>query len=314
MAPSSILGFWREHLYAQRLLGLDHHHHTGIGLETARWFAKLNAARVILAVRNTSKGEAAAKDILASLDAESRCRVEVWALYLASAKSVEAFATRVQNELDRLDILLSNAAVFLYEFSMADGNETTVTVNVINTLMLAFLLLPKLRKTSVAFDRETKLAFTGSFAFWLTPYPERNFPHIFSGLADETKARMDDRYFVTKITHLPLTREFAKALSDSSKPGNVTTTVVNPGHVKTEILRHMNATKFAFVKQWQRIGARTSEQAGRILIHAAEGGSETHGNLSPFLQSQESFDIQKKLWAELGEILEAKHPGIMGII
>lgn len=76
---------------------------------------------------------------------------------------------------------------------MAGGNETTVTVNGINTLMLAFLLLPKLRETSVAFDRETKLTYTGSFTFWLTPYPERNFPHRIPGLADETKARMDDR-------------------------------------------------------------------------------------------------------------------------
>jgi NAD(P)-dependent dehydrogenase (short-subunit alcohol dehydrogenase family) len=42
---------------------------TGLGLEAARHIVRLGADKVILAVRNTSKGEAAAQDILASTKA-----------------------------------------------------------------------------------------------------------------------------------------------------------------------------------------------------------------------------------------------------
>src|ERR1041384_6462603 len=65
---------------------------TGMGLEAARHFVRLDAAKVILAVRDMLKGQAAAKDIVAST--ERHGVVEVWELDLASYQSVEAFAQR----------------------------------------------------------------------------------------------------------------------------------------------------------------------------------------------------------------------------
>ena len=63
---------------------------TGLGLEAARHFARLNCAKLILAVRTKSKGEEAKESILASTKRTSDC-IEVWDLDLSSTASVKAF-------------------------------------------------------------------------------------------------------------------------------------------------------------------------------------------------------------------------------
>lgn len=174
---------------------------TGMGLEAARHLVRLDAARVILAVRSTAKGEAAAASIRSSFperhnkpeDPESV--VQVWPLDLASYASVGAFAARAAAELDRLDVLINNAGMYVYKsgFALAEGDEATVTVNVVSTLLLGLLLLPKLRETSVRLDKECVLTFTGSFVHLMTAFPEGRSENIFEALADEKTARMPDR-------------------------------------------------------------------------------------------------------------------------
>jgi len=74
---------------------------TGLGLEAARHIVRLGAAKVILAVRTISKGEAAAKDIIESTKVKENV-IEVWQVDLSSYESVKAFGARVQT-LERLD-------------------------------------------------------------------------------------------------------------------------------------------------------------------------------------------------------------------
>lgn len=172
---------------------------TGMGLEAARHLVRLDAARVILAVRSTEKGEAAAASIRSSfpdkrpedLDAV----LQVWPLDLASYESVTAFAARAAAELERLDVVVNNAGMYVYKsgFSLAEGDEVTVTVNVVSTLLLGLLLLPKLRETSMKYNKECVLTFTGSFVHLMTDFPEGKSENIFKALADEKTARMPDR-------------------------------------------------------------------------------------------------------------------------
>lgn len=170
---------------------------TGMGLEAARHLARLDAARVILAVRSTAKGEAAAASIRSSIPGrrDLDTAVQVWPLDLASRASVLAFAARAEAELERLDVVVSNAGMYVYKsgFSLAEGDEVTITVNVVSTLLLGLLLLPKLRETSVRHGKECVLTFTGSFVHLLTDFPEGKSENIFSVLADEKTARMPDR-------------------------------------------------------------------------------------------------------------------------
>ena len=162
----------------------------GLGLEAARYFVRLNAEKVILAVRNLEKGEAAKTSIEAS--EKRKGVVEVWHLDLSSYTSVKQFATKAQG-LKRLDVLMENAGIVTYKWSMAEDNESTITINVVSTFLLALLMLPKLRETSIKYNATTKLNIVASFVHWMTPFKERSSQNIFETLAEEEKADMQDR-------------------------------------------------------------------------------------------------------------------------
>jgi len=162
----------------------------GMGLEAARHFVALDAAKVILAVRSIPKGEAAVKTIEEST--KRKGVAEVWELDLCSYSSVEAFAKRALT-LPRLDVVVANAGIYLTQFTMAENNETTITVNVVSHMLLGLLILPKLRETSVQTGKPSIFTFTGSFTHFMTDFSERNSEHILADLADESKAQMSQR-------------------------------------------------------------------------------------------------------------------------
>lgn len=163
---------------------------TGLGLEAARHFVRLDASKVILAVRSLSRGHLAAESIVAS---EGRPdAVEVWELDLASYASVASFARRAA-DLPRLDVVVANAGVYTFDFSTAEDDEATITVNVVSTMLLGLLLLPKLRETAAAHGSKAVLTFTGSFVHYFTTFPERHAENIFESLNDASSARMMDR-------------------------------------------------------------------------------------------------------------------------
>ena len=86
----------------------------GLGLEAARHFYRLNCAKLILAVRTVSKGQAAKESILSSVKhrSDGADALEIWPLDLSSTKSTLAFADRVKKDLPRLDLIVENAGVF----------------------------------------------------------------------------------------------------------------------------------------------------------------------------------------------------------
>ena len=172
---------------------------TGMGLEAARQLVRLDAARVILAVRSLDKGHAAARSIATSTKREGI--VEVWELNLASYTSVQSFAARVQT-LDRLDDVVENAGILPTKWAMAEDNEATITVNVVNTMLLLVLLIPKLRETSVKLDKDTVLTFTGSFVHWMTHFNERKVNRILKEVSIQSKVNMDERYFPNASTEI----------------------------------------------------------------------------------------------------------------
>jgi retinol dehydrogenase 12 len=164
---------------------------SGLGLEAARHLVRLNATKVILAVRNKTKGQAAADDIHTSTGKSNVA--EVWELDLVSYASVQAFAERANKELKQLHVVVQNAGILQRTFAKAEDNEAHITVNVISTLMLGILLLPKLRETAQSTGQDTVLTFVGSWMHNVTSFPEQKSEHIFEDLAQEKSARMGDR-------------------------------------------------------------------------------------------------------------------------
>jgi NAD(P)-dependent dehydrogenase (short-subunit alcohol dehydrogenase family) len=105
---------------------------SGLGEVTARELARVGA-RVILACRNTDKGDAAA----AGMTGE----VEVRKLDLQSLASVRTFADGV----DALDVLVNNAGIMAVPFAhTADGFESQIGTNHLGHFALTNLLLGKI--------------------------------------------------------------------------------------------------------------------------------------------------------------------------
>src|SRR6202453_1825087 len=99
---------------------------SGLGLATARELAR-HGARVVLACRNTAKGERALAEIQA--DAPD-AQVELAALDLSSLGSVESFAERFRADHDGLDLLINNAGLMAPPRGVtADGFELQLGTN-----------------------------------------------------------------------------------------------------------------------------------------------------------------------------------------
>jgi NAD(P)-dependent dehydrogenase (short-subunit alcohol dehydrogenase family) len=88
---------------------------SGLGLVTARELARAGAT-VVLACRNTSKGEQAIDDVRAAVPSAD---LALEALDLADLDSVRDFASRIASGHDHLDLLVNNAGV------MAPPRRTT---------------------------------------------------------------------------------------------------------------------------------------------------------------------------------------------
>jgi len=165
----------------------------GLGLEAARHFAHLNASKVILACRDVAKGNAAANSIVDSTRVP-KSRIEVWQLDLSSYKSVKAFADRVA-ALPRLDAVVENAGIVTKHFKMMEDNESTITVNLVSTILLGLLLLPKLRESARANKKDGRLVFVGSEVYMWAKFTEQNARgNIFDALNSRQTSNMSDRY------------------------------------------------------------------------------------------------------------------------
>jgi retinol dehydrogenase-12 len=67
---------------------------------------------------------------------------------------------------------------------------------------------------------------------------------------------------------------------------------------------------------------RSAESGGRTLVHASVAGEETHGRYlsecrvkleGSWVRSDEGARVEKRLWAELVDILESIRPGVTKI-
>ena len=104
---------------------------SGLGAVTARELARVGA-KVILAVRNPDRGEAAAREMTGD--------VEVRQLDLQNLASVRQFADGV----DSVDILVNNAGIMAAPHAVtSDGFESQIGTNHLGHFALTNLLLPK---------------------------------------------------------------------------------------------------------------------------------------------------------------------------
>ncbi|KAK4955618.1 hypothetical protein LTR10_006557 [Elasticomyces elasticus] len=290
---------------------------TGLGKEAARHFVRLGAEKVIIACRNVQKGEAAKKDIASS---GASTIIEVWQLDLQDYDSVKAFAKRA-NSLKRLDIVLENAGINTQNYVSVGGNESTITVNVVSTFLLALLILPKLQETAKVHNITPNLCIVSSDVHFMTQFNERKSPAIFDTLNDPKQANMMGRYPLSKLLEVLACREIAREHPVSDF--RATLNFLTPGLCKSELLRDDVPAALRPIVNLFMLLARTTEVGARTLVISATAGPETHGKYfadgkvtrcANLVEGPEGPDVQRRVWAELAEKLEQIEPGVTKVL
>ncbi len=114
---------------------------SGLGLITAQELARAGAT-VVIACRNTGKGEQAATAIRREVPA---AELEIRSLDLADLQSVRGFADAFAADHDRLDLLVNNAGVMAPPRQLtADGFESQIGTNHLGHFALTGRLLDRL--------------------------------------------------------------------------------------------------------------------------------------------------------------------------
>lgn len=106
---------------------------TGLGYHASVQLLSLGLSRLILAVRDPAKGEAAKQSLLMSLSVhhDKQPTIEVWPLDMTDYASITAFVDRVRDTPGlTVNLTILNAGVFRLEFEeKALGNEVTMATN-----------------------------------------------------------------------------------------------------------------------------------------------------------------------------------------
>ncbi|OBT98669.1 hypothetical protein VE01_03237 [Pseudogymnoascus verrucosus] len=290
---------------------------TGLGFEAALHFVRLNAARVILAVRSVKKGDDAKASIETSTNRKNV--IEVWQVDMSDYDSIKAFATRCDS-LDRLDAVIANAGVLRNTYEESDGTEITIKVNVIGTFLLAINLFPVLRRSGAKVGKASRLVVTSSVMHEEAKFLERKEPSIFQAFNKNKKSYIGDRYSTSKLLEVFLVRSLAAAIRKgphATEP--LILNDVNPGLCHSELDKEAKGIASYILSVAKALMARTTEVGGRTLVHSAAAGTESHGQYmseakvkepSTFVRSAEGAKTQERVHKELMDILETIQPGI----
>ena len=214
---------------------------SGLGAVTARELAG-RGATIIMAVRTTSKGEAAARQMTGD--------IEVRQLDLQDLSSVRAFADGV----DKVDVLINNAGIMAAPFALtADGFESQIGTNHLGHFALTNLLLPKLT------DRVVSVS---SMAHW-------------PGRIDFEDLNWKNRryspwlaYSQSKLANLLFTSELQRRLDSAGSP--LRAVAAHPGYSHTN-LQGASGRKWGdvVVSAATRVVATDADYGARQTLYAA---------------------------------------------
>ncbi|XP_065809141.1 retinol dehydrogenase 13 [Labrus bergylta] len=196
---------------------------TGIGKETAMDMAQ-RGARVILACRDITRARIAADEIRLR---SGNGNVVVKKLDLASLQSVRDLAKEVQENEDRLDILINNAGIMMCpKWTTEDGFEMQFGVNHLGHFLLTNCLLDLLKKST-----PSRVVIVSSLAH------EKGHIH-FDDINLDKDYKREGSYRQSKLANVLFCRELAARLQGTG----VTAYSLHPGVIRTELSRHLFPT------------------------------------------------------------------------
>lgn len=254
----------------------------GMGLEAARQVLALNASTVVLAVRNTTKGNDCKASLLADPAVKkhnSKPAVIVMKLDMDDYHSVKSFAAEIKQALPVVDYLLLNAGVGLLKLERSpSGHERSMQVNYLSNVLLLIELLPHLDVSASKSGTPTRVTWVGSRAHYLSTLPTKA-----PIKADETVlGHMDSpknffpfqKYHDTKMLCVMFLYELVARLNKDRLVVNM----VCPGMVDTAISDVLPIYLRIPVNIAKAIRARPADQGALLILNTMlVAGPDSHG-------------------------------------
>ncbi len=195
---------------------------SGLGLETASVLAQKNA-RVIIAVRNLEKGNAASNVIKKTFpDAD----ITIMKLDLSDLSSITAFAGKFNSRFSQLDLLINNAGVMAPPFQKTtDGFELQMGTNHLGHFALTGHLIDVIKNTP-----KSRIVTVSSMAHKMgnIDFDDLNW--------EKRSYKKWNAYGDSKIANLYFTYALQKRLEQDGS--HVIAAAAHPGWTATELQRH----------------------------------------------------------------------------
>ncbi|MBQ1011005.1 SDR family NAD(P)-dependent oxidoreductase [Micromonospora sp. M51] len=274
---------------------------TGLGFETARLLAERGAS-VVLAVRDTAKGERAAARINGD--------VSVRELDLTSLESVRAAAAGLHATHQRIDLLINNAGVmYTPKQTTRDGFELQFGTNHLGHFALTGLLLDLL--LPVPGSRVVTVSSVGHRIRAAIHFDDLQCQRSYSRVA---------AYGQSKLANLMFTYELQRRLAAH---GTTVAVAAHPGVSNTELVRNAPAVVRAPITWLAPVITQPAAAGALPTLRAAtdpsvlggqyygpDGLGETRGNPRLVTSSPESYDlaVQQRLWAVSEDLTGVRFP------
>ena len=259
---------------------------SGIGKVTALELAK-QSAKIIMGCRNMEAGKAAQADIKSESGNDN---VILKKLDLGSFTSVREFATEVNQEEEKIDLLINNAGIMGGDFGLTeDGFERQFAVNHLGHFLLTHLLLDLVKKAESAriVVVSSKMASGGS-----TDFEDVNY--------EKSTYRPYSSYSRSKRANVLFANELSRRLEGTQ----VTAYSLHPGVVQTELFRNQSTITRFFMTP-ARFFFKTVEQGAKTSLYCAlKEGIEQHSGQYFAGCKLASFPHNKELAGKLWDLSE----------
>ncbi len=268
---------------------------SGLGLVTARELAR-HGARVVMAVRDTAKGESAAASLAGP--------PEVRKLDLADLSSIRAFAEAWDGDID---VLINNAGIMaIPESRTKDGFEMQIGTNHLGHFALTNLLLPRVT------DRVVTMS-SGAHRIGKMNLHDLNWEH--------TDYKRWGAYGQSKLANLLFTMDLERRLVESGS--DVHAYAAHPGYAATNLQnRTENAVQNAIMAVGNKLLAQNDGMGALPMLYAAtqdlpggsyvgpDGFQEQRGHPTLVGRSGRASDAgdARKLWEISEELTGVSFP------
>lgn len=274
----------------------------GLGFQSVLELAR-KGARVVIACRSIGKGRAAVKRILSELPAAQLATVE---LDLADSESVERFAATVSSRMNRLDILMNNAAVVSLESLRRTpaGHEMHTATNHYGHFLVTGWLFPLLVRSNGA--RVVTLT-SGAYRFGAIDFADLDWR--------KRPYSRTQSYGASKLANLLFMRELQKrfdaagatALSLAAHPGMTDTKRQPRIGVGGALARVLSSS--VEVGVLSQLRAATDPAAGKLDFFGPRFGIWGPVRRIPIRESPGRDAMAKRLWSVTEEITGFEYPG-----